>query len=164
MTKGKTWFYALLALVFAVGFFAGGFAGPRVMRPVLGCFGVCPVIGRHAGPGPERGPHMGAGIERGRHGEEGHFFTNKMKGRFVDKLGSDLSLTKEQKAQLGKIIDKNEPKFIALRKDMKKNFEGFRKNMDAQIEQILTAEQKAKFKKMHERPPRSERPGDEERP
>ena len=92
------------------------------------------------GMGPERRGGPPPMDEKGRHGE-------MIKNIVIDDMGRELSLTNEQKKQLKKIFDDNEPEQLAFHKEMKKRMDGFREKMDAQILQILDDKQKEKFKK-----------------
>ncbi|MFA6450640.1 MAG: hypothetical protein WCX65_14295 [bacterium] len=145
MNSGRKWFFLCLALMLAVGFLSGIIVSPLIMRPV---------VGHMMGAKRDRGaPPMGFGMGPGRHegsprgpmGDKG-MGEGRIKNFVIEGMSRELSLSAEQKKQLKKIFDENEPEQLAFHKDMQKQMEGFRRKMDAQILKILDDKQKAKFK------------------
>ena len=137
MAKEKVLFFLCMALVLVIGFLAGLIAGPRIMHPHFG----------RDGGGMRR--RMDFDHDRGM--EDNAAFKKKMKGHFIDMLGQELSLTDAQKLQIGKIMDENEPEFLATRQKMKKTFDDMNAKIDARISQALTDKQKEKFKEITSR-------------
>jgi hypothetical protein len=147
MSSGRKWFFLCIALVFVIGFLSGIIAGPLVTRQMYGHRpgdhrGMPPPMGMEMGPRRHGGP--GPMDEHGR-GEE------HMKTRVVDEMSRELSLTGDQKKQLSKIFDTNEPELLTFHNEMRKRMDDYRKKMDGQILQILNDKQKEKFKEFTKR-------------
>jgi hypothetical protein len=64
----------------------------------------------------------------------------------AERLAGELALDDAQKARVLEIFRRNDPKIRALRASALDQFDAIRKDMDAQIEGMLTPVQKDKFR------------------
>ena len=151
MARNGKWFYLTIILVFAAGFLAGAASGvfyERKARPVADR-GLPPPPGEQpGGPGMAPGGPGGPGG-----GEPDKDRESRHRDVFVGMLARELSLTPEQEKQVREILEKSEPEFLSLRKEMKSRFDAIRDRTEEDIRKILDEEQRAKMEKMENRPP-----------
>ena len=73
------------------------------------------------------------------------------KRHMLEHFSSELSLTPEQKEEVGAIFEKNRPQMMALQAEMRPKFEALRNLTHEEIRKILTPEQQKKFDVMSAR-------------
>lgn len=123
----------LLVVLFGVGVLAG-IAGDRMLlRHRHGPFAVM-------GPGPGR---MGSGD----HGER----RAEMHKRLADRMSRELGLTPEQRRQLEALLPRHEAAFDSLRTEMDARLRTLLDSSAAEIERILTPDQKTKWEGLRRR-------------
>lgn len=88
------------------------------------------------------GAWLGFAADRRSHGRRGKSFNAE---RITEKLTRDLKLDEKQGAQVLEIMKSRRVKHEELRKEHEARFKALRAELDADIERVLTPEQKKAF-------------------
>lgn len=72
-------------------------------------------------------------------------------GMLADVFAEELKLTSDQRTQIEAIFESRRPQLKLLRDSVRDKFEEERKTMDAEIEKLLTPEQRDRFHEINER-------------
>jgi hypothetical protein len=130
-SRARLWF-ALFALVV----FVAGLAGGVVVTKQTGL--------RFDGDGrPRRGP--------ARMGPRGG---GPPPGFLLDRLAGDLDLTTEQRTRVAAILRAREERLDEFRRQIRQRFESEQKELQGELEKVLSPEQQKKFEEMMSRRPR----------
>jgi hypothetical protein len=132
--RTRVWFSLFVLAVFCVGLAVGLVLGRRMPRPPFEGQGMF-MGARGAGPGP-RPPRPGMLIER---------------------LDRELQLTDDQKTRVQSIFDARRPHLEAIQRDMATRASEEQRQLQAEIRQVLTKDQQARFDKWLEQQPRGRR-------
>jgi len=89
--------------------------------------------------GPMGGPHMG--------GHDGEF---GMRRNMVDHLSRELDLSASQRTKLDSVMERQAAAFKKIREETQPRIKALVDSSHAQIDQLLTPEQRAKYAKMRE--------------
>ncbi len=138
LTTRRIWFAVFVLAVFSVGLTAG-IALDRYL-----IFARRPAFARGGGPGPFGGPGL---------------FGNRRPSPtdIADRLARELDLNGDQERKLEEILTRGTERMEAFQSGNRRQFDGLRQQLDAEISAILTPEQRAKFEKQQEKR-RRERP------
>lgn len=94
---------------------------------------------------PMGGQHMGGPRMGGRDGEFG------MRRNMVDRLSSELSLSGSQRTRLDSVMERQAAAFKKIREETQPKIKALVDSSRAQIDQLLTPDQRAKYAKIRER-------------
>ena len=73
-----------------------------------------------------------------------------VRGSRIDRMGEELNLTPEQKAQVQQIFGETRTRLEALRKESEPRFAEIRRDTDERLRQVLTPEQWEQFQRARE--------------
>ncbi len=133
-SRTRVWFSLFVLAVFCLGLAAGLVIDRRLGPPPLAGGGAFSgPAGRGLGP---RGPRAGLLIER---------------------LDRELQLTDDQKQRVQSIFDARRPRLEAMQRDMAVHAEEEQRALQADVRQVLNAEQQVKFDRWLEQQPRGRR-------
>ncbi|MBI2796705.1 MAG: hypothetical protein HYX65_08385 [Gemmatimonadetes bacterium] len=123
--------------------------------------------GPRGGPG-ERGMAYGGGMGPGRERGFGRGWgaggpPDSVRRRMRDRFAEEFGLDSSQRAQIDALMARQEPKFRALRERFAPSMDSLTKETQAEMDWILTPEQREKMKAARERM-RDRRPGEPRRP
>ena len=90
--------------------------------------------------GPMGGPHMG-----------GHDREFGMRRHMVDHLSDELSLSASQRTRLDSVMERQADAFKKIREETEPKIKALLDSSRAQIDQLLTPDQRARFAKLRER-------------
>ena len=133
-SRTRVWFSLFVLAIFCVGLAVGLVLGRRMPRPPFDGPGMF-MGARSAAPGP-RPPRPGMLVER---------------------LDRELQLTDDQKTRVQAIFDARRPRLEAIQRDMATRAAEEQRELQAEIRQVLTADQQARFDRWLEQQPRGRR-------
>lgn len=79
--------------------------------------------------------------------------------KVADRISRELALSTEQRAQVEAVLERNRGRLEAFRTETVARFETLRKQIDEEIDAILTSEQRAKWQERRKRLDRFPPPG-----
>lgn len=135
--NSKTWFAAVLVLVFAAGALGGALIGYNRARTTMAA--QCA-----RAPKQEKSkPWMHKGGP-GKHEPS----KEEIKKMFLSRITEELTLSDEQVQQAGAIFDAQHEQIMGLRDQMQERFQAIEDDTVAQLEEILDADQKTRLEKI----------------
>lgn len=141
--KTRLWFGIFVFLVFIAGVATGSLLERVFNRPWQG-----PMMGAVRVDGGGEAFAVGVPPMPGR---PAFAVTGPAPGMLAGVFADELKLTDAQRTQIEKIFESHRPQLSELRDSVREKFEQERKAMDAEIEKVLTPEQRERFHVISER-------------
>jgi Spy/CpxP family protein refolding chaperone len=158
VTRQKVWFALFVLVIFVIGF-GSGVGTSRFLRSG-GPFG-------HGPGGPHgRGGPGGPGRPGGPGGPGGIPPPPPSSARIAEGMARDLQLTPDQQKQVEAAFERGAERLEKFRATTREQFDALKKQLDDDIDRVLTPEQRIKNQTMREEerrrrpPPRGRGPGD----
>jgi Spy/CpxP family protein refolding chaperone len=141
--KTRLWFAIFVTLVFIAGAATGSLLERVFNRPWRG-----PMMGAVRVGGGGETFAVGVPAEPGR---PAFAVTGPAPGMLAGVFAEELKLTDAQRKQIETIFESHRPQLSVLRDSVREKFEQERKAIDAEIEKVLTPEQRERFHEISER-------------
>jgi Spy/CpxP family protein refolding chaperone len=142
--KTRLWFGIFVFLVFIAGVATGSLLERVFNRSWPG-----PMMGAVRVEGG--GPGAFAVAVPGEPGRPAFAMTGPAPGMLAGVFADELKLTDPQRKQIETIFESHRPQLSVLRDSVREKFEQERKAIDAEIEKVLTPEQRERFHEINER-------------